>query len=158
MTAHETAEPDPGRPWETAESRPIGPAERELLDRYEGVLSKMIVDRPMSFGIVTSAPAPAPPITWPTIKETLDRVMAEATYVRDRVVIGRGRWDRILAAASPELRAQLESLAENGTVIVSEFLPDPDTAYRISTRPQDWAPPARAYLWPHLARERRMRS
>jgi hypothetical protein len=97
-------------------------------------------------GIVTAAPPPeaAKPVTWEDMRAAMDRLLA-LPYERDRYVIPDSRWHRMMTEASPELRADLQSLRDNGTVIVSSMLPRPngqETAYRI-TLPEEPTPTPR---------------
>ena len=90
-------------------------------------------------GIITSAPPPEEyrPFALADLRAAMDR-LADLPYTRDRYVFPHSRWGRILEAASPEFRAELESLRANGTIVVSSMLPDEDHAYHI--KGQSWTP------------------
>jgi hypothetical protein len=83
--------------------------------------------------IVTSAPPPlaAQPLTWEDMMAAWDRVTA-AKPTQDRWVIGDAMWAELMRKATPEERAELESLCANGTLVVSSLVPDRRTAWRIS--------------------------
>lgn len=71
----------------------------------------------------------APPLTAADIQTAIDRAMNES-YQRDRYVMPRQRWERMLENASDQFRRELESMLGNGTIILSDHLPNPDIAYR----------------------------
>ena len=142
----ETAGTHELQPWEEAfQARmpeimiPERPAWVDLIEtrpRQNGKMAEM-VDRHLA-GIVTSAPtSTAVAFDLPSFQRAMDAVIqARRDYERVRYVIPRAKWHSILEGASDNLRADLDSLAKNGTVIVSDYLPDPDMAYRIEV-PRD---------------------
>jgi hypothetical protein len=87
----------------------------------------------------------AEPVTWEKMQAAMNKVMATLS-ARDRYVIPEARWHSILSAASPEFRRELESLLENGTIILNSFLPDDDHAYRIQL-PDAPIPHPKDYWW-----------
>jgi hypothetical protein len=83
-------------------------------------------------GIITSAPTSIDVRFDPeAFARAVDTIAKAREYERTRYVVAHSRWHRIMEAASPGLRADLESLVKNGTVILSGHLPDENTAYRI---------------------------
>lgn len=104
-------------------------------------IDAMTMDYAIKTGQMEALPT-TPPIALADMERAF-RAAMDAPLLRDRYVIGSGRWHRIMEFASPELRADLEGLVANGTVTVTSILPDPDTAYRVrlpAPVAPDWNP------------------
>jgi hypothetical protein len=111
------------------------------------------VDKIMTESTIRTQGAPLPLTTHARQNgKTLEAclaLIAELERARDtRIILGPADWARVLDAADEETRELLVDGQRRGVIIVSPYLPEPATAYRIqvSTRPQDWAPPARDIL------------
>lgn len=110
-----------------------GPA----LDRFDELLKEVLTD---------FQPDPLrhrqPPLTREDIQAAIDRI-ANERYQRDRYVIPRPKWEKILEAGGDQFRRDMDSLVENGTVILSDHLPHSDIMYRF--RPPPPPPPGTRY-------------
>ena len=109
--------------------------------------------------VVPPATEPAPPITRDMIREAAERITAGAVFsptseyrprrtgdmlevmgrllakVEEansvRFVLAPAKWHAIMSRATEDERVVLERELREGRVILSEFLPEPETAYRI---------------------------
>jgi len=130
---------EPAYPWETAGTREIPEWERVFLQRMEDI----VIPLPPGLGIVTAAPAsfvPDPAPIHERLAEWARMVEAARRPPRHCVILGQAKWNRMMDVADEADRATLTQLREEGSIIVSPFLPAADEAYLFTPEPADLLP------------------